>query len=450
MKKCYILFLFFLFLLSFQDVNGQSTVSQTFIDKCSGEVKVATTTYVNGQAVISFYNQIRTFTPMEVNSGIAQAWLISVKSSYEAITCPLSNPVVTQTVQQTVTQTATAAATAAASSAASAAASTASSAASSSASSAASGSASSAAANSSPPSGNTSSSSSTSGGSSSSESGSSSSGGGSSESKSESNTESKSESKSEESTSESKEESKSEESTSESKEEKTEEKKEEKKKQQNMNPMLLSSDLTSAQSIDGRYSVMLSMGVSRTSMAGDKSFGVNGIVWSTLDQYVISSSYTKMDFSNGKLNAIHSYGTSIAYLKGVWMNLTSYTFIKPNPKIGTYGVNVGAISLLTKGVNGKHDINMSTSLVGFWTKPFQYSTKLTLSPQVFIMSSPISYQPSTKSTIINRSLGFLIGSSFDYRISKRFGFSVNYRANFTTEPGSQILHNFLVGSRVIL
>jgi hypothetical protein len=217
-----------------------------------------------------------------------------------------------------------------------------------------------------------------------------------------------------------------------------------------MNPMLLASDLTTAQSVDGQYSVMLSMGVSRTSMAGDKSFGVNGIVWSTLDQYVVSSSYTKMDFSNGKLNAIHSYGASVAYLKGTWMTLTSYTFIKPDPKFGTYGVNVGGIGLLTKDLQGNHDISISTSLVGFWTKPFQYSKKLTLSPQVFVMSSPISYQPSAGSTMINRSVGFLVGSSFDYKISKRFGFSFNYKANFNTSPGSQVLHNFLVGSRVML
>jgi hypothetical protein len=66
------------------------------------------------------------------------------------------------------------------------------------------------------------------------------------------------------------------------------------------------------------------------------------------------------------------------------------------------------------------------------------------------MSSPISYQPSVGSTNINRTIGFLIGSSFDYKISKRFGFSFNYKANFSTDPGSQLLHNFLVGSRVIL
>jgi hypothetical protein len=217
-----------------------------------------------------------------------------------------------------------------------------------------------------------------------------------------------------------------------------------------MNPMLIASDLTSAQSVDGKYTVMLSMGVSQSSMAGDKSYGANAIVFSTLDQYVISSNYTKMDFGGGKLKAIHSYGLSIAYLKGTWMSLTSYTYIKPHPKFGTYGVNVGSIGLLSQDADGNSNINLSTSLVGFWTKPFEYSKKISLSPQFFVMSSPISYQPSDGKTIINRQVGFLVGSSFDYKISKRFGFSINYRANFNTAPGSPILHNFLIGSRVLL
>jgi hypothetical protein len=195
---------------------------------------------------------------------------------------------------------------------------------------------------------------------------------------------------------------------------------------------------------------MLSMGVSRSSMAGDKSYGVNGIIWSTLNQFALSSNYTKMDFGDGKLKSIHSYGLSFAYLNGTWMILPTYTFIKPHPKIGTYGVNIGSVGLLTKDLNNVGSINISTSIVGFWTKPFVYSKKITLSPQIFVMSSPISYQPSVGSTSINRDLGFLIGSSFDYKISKRFGFSLNYKANVTTTPDSRVLHNFLVGSRMIL
>jgi hypothetical protein len=192
------------------------------------------------------------------------------------------------------------------------------------------------------------------------------------------------------------------------------------------------------------------MGVSRSSMAGDVSYGANAMIWSTLDQYAISSNYTKMKFDEGKLNSIHSYGVTVGYLKGAWMFLKSYTYVKPDPKYGTYGFNVGAITLITKGIEGKRDLNLTSSFVAFWTKPYQYSKKITLSPQLFVMSSPLSYAPSSGYTYTNRSLGFLVGSSFDYKISKRFGFSMNYKANITTAQGIPILHNFLIGSRMIL
>lgn len=470
MKKWFgVLILIIVFALK---VNGQ-TISQTFVDKCTGETKVATIQYVNGNAVVSFYNQIRVFTPIEVQSGAMQTWLLSVYNTYANLSCA-TNPVVQQAVQQATQQAtqqaASQAASSAASSAASAAASSsASAAASSSASSAASSSAGSAASSSagsaasSSAGSSTTSTSSSSGSSSNSSSSSSSSsseskssgGGGEqkSESKSENKSESKGEEKKEESKSESKEEKKDEkkeESKEEKKEEKKDEKKEDKKKQQNLNPLLLASDLTTAQSIDGRYSAILSMGVSRSSMAGDVSYGANAMIWSTLDQYAVSSNYTKMKFEDGKLNSIHSYGATVGYLKGAWMMLTSYTYVKPHVKYGTYGFNVGAIGLLTKGIEDKRNFNLSSSFVAFWTKPYQYSKKLSVSPQVFVMTSPISYDPSSGYTNVSRNLGFLVGSSFDYKISKRFGFSVNYKANINTTKGIPVLHNFLVGSRLIL
>ena len=41
-------------------------------------------------------------------------------------------------------------------------------------------------------------------------------------------------------------------------------------------------------------------------------------------------------------------------------------------------------------------------------------------------------------------------SAFDYKITKRFGFSFNYKLSASTQKGSPILSNFLVGSRVML
>jgi hypothetical protein len=102
------------------------------------------------------------------------------------------------------------------------------------------------------------------------------------------------------------------------------------------------------------------------------------------------------------------------------------------------------------GTKQSWDVSVSTSAVAFWTKPFQYSKKLTLSPQVFAMYSPIGYNTFTGNTAVGRHFGFLVGSSFDYKISKRFGFSFNYKLNMNTTPGSKFTSNFLIGTRMML
>ena len=215
--------------------------------------------------------------------------------------------------------------------------------------------------------------------------------------------------------------------------------------------MLLSSDLSTIESPDGRWLQSMTIGVSKSSLMGDKSYSANTVIMSDLKTFIVSGGYTKMDFSNGKLNAIHSYSSAFAYLNGNYMNLLGYTWIKPTQKRGVFGYNLGLINLLLKDEqNNKFNHNMSTSVVAFWTKPFQYSRKLSISPQVFTMFAPISYNSVAQVTTVNRHMGFLLGSSFDYKISKRFGLSVNYKLSGNTSPGSPFLSNFLVGSRMIL
>ena len=82
MKKITLLILFVT--LTSIKLLGQ-TYTQSFVDKCTGEKKIATTTMINGYATVSFYNQIRTFTPLEVQTGVVQGWLLSTKTTYESI-----------------------------------------------------------------------------------------------------------------------------------------------------------------------------------------------------------------------------------------------------------------------------------------------------------------------------------------------------------------------------
>jgi len=264
--------------------------------------------------------------------------------------------------------------------------------------------------------------------------------------------EKKTESKSEEK----KEETKKEESKEEKKDEKKEDKKEEKKKDEKKkseatNPTLLASDITAAEASAGKYLASISLGLSKSSLAGDVSYSAGLVVNSNLSSIVMTGGITKMGLTaDGQLDAIHSYGTAFAYLAGNYMNLLGYTYIKPTPKKGTYGYNVGVINLLLKNDNGGFDYNMASSAIVFWTKPYPYSKKLTISPQVFTMFAPISYNSVTGETTVNRHMGFLLGAAFDYKISKRFGFSFSYKMSGNTKPYSVFLNNIQIGSRMVL
>jgi hypothetical protein len=44
----------------------------------------------------------------------------------------------------------------------------------------------------------------------------------------------------------------------------------------------------------------------------------------------------------------------------------------------------------------------------------------------------------------------MLGTSYDYKLSKRFGINLNYRFASSTYPGSDITHNFMIGSRMTL
>ena len=244
---------------------------------------------------------------------------------------------------------------------------------------------------------------------------------------------------------------------------------------------MVASDLTTGQNPGGGVSQIITVGVSQSSLAGDKSYGATGILWSSLDQGALSLSYTKMSFKKGNLTTIHSFGSTSAYLKGTLMSMTGYTWVKPHPKYGVYGVSLGAIGLFMP--NGQRNVitdsveirrtffdkyqtalpympdslvvqtygyyvNWATSAVAFWMHPpIIVNPRLTVSPQVFIMSSPVSYNSITGATT-SKSAGTMVGSSFDYKFTKRFGISAAYRAMIS--PNTKVLNYLLIGSRLTL
>jgi len=211
---------------------------------------------------------------------------------------------------------------------------------------------------------------------------------------------------------------------------------------------MVASDLTTGQNPDGSLSALFTTGVSQSSLAGDKSYGVTGILWLTLDQGAISANYSKMKFDKGKLKYITSYANTAAYLKGTWMNMTGATIVKPDPKWGVVGISANVILLAIPADSGKRNVSYATSVAGFWMhNPIQINERATLSPQIFIMGAPVSYNDFTKFTF-NKELSAMVGNSVDYKITKRFGMTGAHRVMVpsTGKP----MHFILIGSRVTL
>lgn len=423
------------------------TLIQTFVDPCT---KVVSTFSIplTGSTVIVFYNKSKIFTAADVSSGAFSSWLNQVYEDYKKLSpCSVAQTTATTTqitsgaVSSAVSAAASAAASSAASSAASQAASSAASSASSSAASSASSSAASSASSSA--SSSTTSSSNSQGSSSESSSSSSSSEGGSSESSS-----SESESGgSEESSSESESESEGGGGNSKSKSKS--------KTAARVNPILFNSDFTAGQSLDNSFTVIMTGGISQSSMTGQSSWGVTAMVWSNFQQFALSSRYTAMHFDEGKLTGISNFGLTAAYAFGTVFGFGTYAYIYPMGKWGVAGANVtvafaGAEYLPDPSSSPGKQMSLTSSILLFYTKPFTVNRRITLSPDVYFSGSPLVYLTKDGTFTESQDVNILTGLGFDYSFTSRFKLNIGVRTSISSSPDIPMLFFGVIGSKINL
>ena len=214
------------------------------------------------------------------------------------------------------------------------------------------------------------------------------------------------------------------------------------------NPVIVSSDLTSAQNLDRSFTGIINIGMSQSSLTGTSSWGVTSMIWFNLKQFAISGRYSKIQFSkNGKLKLIHNLNLTGVYSYGNYLGFLGYSAILNAGKWGVTGVNVSAAS--TK-IPEDGNLFISPSVTAFYTKPFKANTRLIISPEIYIISTPLIYSSVDKVTVTDRTFSAFLGSGFDYQLSKRFKFNFNYKLNMSTNPDFPILSFFLIGSKVNL
>lgn len=424
-------FIFALILiLSVQLCGYSQTLTQVFVDPCSGKITTVVVPILNGKTTVVYRGQSRIVTANDITSGALQAWINNLTINFP---CPQATVAVQQTVANAVQQavaTATSQATSQATS---------------SATSAAAGAAASAAMGATPPPPvNTTPPPAPSGGGGNTPPPADSKSGGApaQESKSETKTETKSESK-EESKSESKEE------KSESKsEKKSESKKESKgsgKSQARVNPIIYSSDFTVAPAADSDLSIIASLGMSQSSLMGNTSWGLSSMIWSTFNQFALSGRYTIMNFNDGKLDNISNFGITGVYLGGTTLGFVTAASIFPFGKWGTTGVNY------TFSVAGADEgMNLSNNILLFYTVPVPISKRLTISPDIYLSGSSTGYLTAQQKFVTSNDVGIMTGAAFDIALTKRFKFNFALKTSLNTNPIVPQTYFGMIGTKINL
>ena len=214
------------------------------------------------------------------------------------------------------------------------------------------------------------------------------------------------------------------------------------------NPIIVSSDITSAQNLNRTFTPIVNIGTSKSSMTGLSSYGVTGMVWLNFKQFAVSAKYTKIHYSKSKkLKFIHNLNLTGVYTYGNYLGFVGYSGILNGGKYGVTGFNIsGAATIISEEKSGYY----SPSITAFYTRPIKVSKKMIISPELYVISTPLVYSTKDKVSISDRYVSGFVGTGIDYQISKRFKLNVNYKANMSTNPEFPILSFFLIGSKINL
>jgi hypothetical protein len=214
------------------------------------------------------------------------------------------------------------------------------------------------------------------------------------------------------------------------------------------NPLIISSDLTTAQNLNKSFTAIINLSTNKSSMTGLSSFGATAMIWTNFNQFALSTKYTKLHYNKkNTIKYIHNVSLTGVYTYGNILGFLGYSGILNAGKWGVTGFNVsGAVSIISEDKSGYY----SPSVTAFYTRPFKVSKKLMISPELYVMSTPLVYSTKEQVTITDRFFSGFLGSGFDYQISKRFKVNMNYKANISSNPDIPILSFFLIGSKVNL
>lgn len=266
--------------------------------------------------------------------------------------------------------------------------------------------------------------------------------------------ESEEETEEEESESDEDEDSDEEESEEESSNEDEEEDDKKKKKKRNLTPPIVTANAMSQQLPTGEFQQAVTFGISQSSLMGDKTYGLNAMVYDNLQQYMLTANYSKVHINKeGRVSRVYSASIGAMKMFTTYMVMMNHSMTFLGKKGSVAGIALGT-SLTTNEVDVLDGLLyfdnqfLGVSLTGFYTKSFQLTDKIGVSPMLAASSPFMMFDMFKHNTMWNSDLMIIAGSNFSYKLTQRFGINVGVNIIESTAPEFPTMKTFTIGGRL--
>jgi len=186
--------------------------------------------------------------------------------------------------------------------------------------------------------------------------------------------------------------------------------------------------------------------MSKTLNEGMFGYSLSTSIRADLKQIVIGGSTSDIIMRNGKVFGVTS--TSVTYVTD-WDNkfiFYGWSFVKPLNKGAIAGLALSGNSLILTGTQ----IMFSSSVIAFYTRPLKVSKKQIVSPEIYVISSPIMFGQQDKKATYDANISFFTGAGTDIRFSKKFKLNINFKVNMSTNSSIPLMSVFALGSKINL
>lgn len=239
----------------------------------------------------------------------------------------------------------------------------------------------------------------------------------------------------------------------ESEEESEDDSEEEEEKERRMNPIQLRADIMQQQALTLEYNSVLNIGASQSSIYGDRSYNLNGMIWDNLKQFGLSFSTSVVSMTEDyKVSWVD--GVNISYMRNYTMNAVSFgaNRMKPMGKYGTIGIGINYAYMFGKDALGDKMPDMYSLGYNFlYTNSFQVSPRINYAPALIVAQNPLTVQQGTEwktSAITNSDVMGILSNSFTVQFTKRFSLNLGWTVITSTNKFVPIMNSFMVGSKI--